>query len=141
MQATRPPKFAIRGDGPETETLIERARQRGVAGAVHFIGHGRPGGCAARGDGVRDAVMARIVPLRRARGDVGRAADRLDHVGGVREAIADGRDGMLVAPADSAALATATVMMLDDRDLRTRLGAAARDRVTRKFTRREMLAG
>jgi glycosyltransferase involved in cell wall biosynthesis len=49
-------------------------------------------------------------------------------VGGVPEAITDGVEGLLVAPRDPAALADALARVLDDPELRARLGAAARAR-------------
>jgi glycosyltransferase involved in cell wall biosynthesis len=49
-------------------------------------------------------------------------------VGGVPEVVTDGRDGLLVPAGQPAALATAIGRLLDDVDLRSRLGAAARER-------------
>jgi glycosyltransferase involved in cell wall biosynthesis len=134
-------QFAIWGDGPETDALIERARLRGVASAVHFLGPTDAPLAALRGATLfvmpswRESFPYVVLEAMSA----GLPIVSTD-VGGVREAIADGRDGMLVAPADSAALGRATVTMLDDSDLRTRLGAAARDRVAREFARQAMLA-
>jgi glycosyltransferase involved in cell wall biosynthesis len=134
-------QFAIWGNGPETDALIERARLRGVASAVHFLGSTDAPLAALRGATVfvmpswRESFPYVVLEAMSA----GLPIVSTD-VGGVREAIADGRDGMLVAPADPAALSRATVAMLDDSDLRTRLGVAARDRVAREFTRQAMLA-
>jgi len=47
---------------------------------------------------------------------------------------AEGECALLVPPSDPGALAAAIVRMLDDGDLRARLGAAGRGRVLRKFT-------
>lgn len=49
-------------------------------------------------------------------------------VGGVPDVLEDGRDALLVAPEDPAALAEALVRIDGDAELRARLGAAARDR-------------
>ena len=46
--------------------------------------------------------------------------------GGIPDAIADGENGLLVEPEDTAALADALVRMLSDRELAERLAAAAR---------------
>ncbi|SCF19319.1 Glycosyltransferase involved in cell wall bisynthesis [Micromonospora matsumotoense] len=54
------------------------------------------------------------------------------NVGGVAEAVGD--TGFVVAPRDVPAIAAACVRMLNDRELRLRLGAAARDRVLERFT-------
>jgi glycosyltransferase involved in cell wall biosynthesis len=52
-------------------------------------------------------------------------------VGGVPEVVRHRSEGILVPPRDPAALADAMVTVLDDVDLRDRLGAAARRRVAR----------
>ncbi|MFI9642199.1 GT4 family glycosyltransferase PelF [Micromonospora sp. NPDC051925] len=54
------------------------------------------------------------------------------NVGGVAEAVGD--TGFVVAPRDVAAIADACVRMLNDRELRLRLGANARARVLERFT-------
>jgi glycosyltransferase involved in cell wall biosynthesis len=47
------------------------------------------------------------------------------NVGGVREAVEDGRNGLLVPPGDSDALAAALQRYLEDGELRERLRSAA----------------
>ena len=54
-------------------------------------------------------------------------------VGGVPELVADGETGLLVPPGDPAAMAAALGRLLEDVDLRRRLGAAGRDRALRCF--------
>ena len=54
--------------------------------------------------------------------------------GGVPEAIADGETGFLVGGDDAAELARALRALCEDRELRQRLGRAARERVLREFT-------
>ena len=49
-------------------------------------------------------------------------------VGGIPEVITDGRDGLLVAPGDAAALAAALAKLLGDDDLRAGIGAEAQVR-------------
>jgi len=53
----------------------------------------------------------------------------------------DGETGLLVAPGDPSALALAIGRLLDDDDLRARLGAAGRARVLREFTWRATAEG
>ncbi len=60
-------------------------------------------------------------------------------VDGVPEAVADGATGLLVPPADPAALAAALAALLADPDRRLALGAAGRARVAAHFSRAQML--
>jgi glycosyltransferase involved in cell wall biosynthesis len=56
-------------------------------------------------------------------------------VGGIVELVDDGRTGLLVAPGDTRALASALVRVLSDRELAARLGAAGRsDAETKRVT-------
>ena len=55
-------------------------------------------------------------------------------VGGTPEALVDDVTGLLVAPGDSRALAAAIARLLDDRSLATRLGQAARQVITDRFS-------
>ena len=55
-------------------------------------------------------------------------------VGGVSEAIEDGVTGLLVPPASSEALAVAITRLIDDCDLRLRLGRATRERFEKEFS-------
>lgn len=54
-------------------------------------------------------------------------------VGGVPELVEDGVGGFLVEPGDAAALAEALERLVDDRELRRRLGAGARSRAEERF--------
>lgn len=56
-------------------------------------------------------------------------------VGGLLDAVEDGVTGVLVPPRDPAALREAVVRLLDDGELRARLGAAARERAREAFSR------
>ena len=70
----------------------------------------------------RSEGMGRVVveALCRARPVVGSS------VGGIRDLVEDGRNGMLIDPADTVALAAALVAVLSDRALAERLSVAAR---------------
>lgn len=50
-------------------------------------------------------------------------------VGGVHEVVTDGQGGLLVPPGDPAGFATALATLLDDADLRARMGGLSRARV------------
>jgi glycosyltransferase involved in cell wall biosynthesis len=63
----------------------------------------------------------------------GRAVVATD-VGGLRDAVDDEVNGLLVPPGDVAALRTAIERLLGDRELRDRLGAAAREKALREWS-------
>jgi glycosyltransferase involved in cell wall biosynthesis len=54
-------------------------------------------------------------------------------VGGLAELVVDGETGILVPPGDSRALAVALGRLIEDRELRRRLGAAGRARAEALF--------
>ena len=62
-------------------------------------------------------------------------------VGGIPEMIADGESGILVPPDDADALAQALGALLGDPARRERLGAAAHDRLTTRFSPERFAAG
>jgi glycosyltransferase involved in cell wall biosynthesis len=55
-------------------------------------------------------------------------------VGGLRDLVVDGQTGIVVPPRDPAALRTALMQLLGDRDLRRRLGSAGRERARSGFS-------
>ncbi|GJG87938.1 glycosyl transferase [Gemmatimonadetes bacterium T265] len=61
-------------------------------------------------------------------------------VGGIPEAVRDGREGLLVPPGDVAALAAALTRVLTDAVLRRRMGDAARQRARAEFGMDRMVA-
>lgn len=61
--------------------------------------------------------------------------------GGIPEAVVDGETGLLVPPADPAALAGAILQLLADRPLRARMGEAGRRRVAERFDVGHLVAG
>jgi len=60
-------------------------------------------------------------------------------VGGVPELVEDGITGFLVPPGDSEALAEALQWLIEDKELRRRMGEAGREKALRKFTLDRML--
>jgi glycosyltransferase involved in cell wall biosynthesis len=59
-------------------------------------------------------------------------------VGGSKEAIRDGQEGLVVPPGNVDRLAEAMIRLASDEPLRKRLGAAARERVLSEFTAERM---
>jgi glycosyltransferase involved in cell wall biosynthesis len=129
------------GRGPLERRLEREVRARGLLDRITFAGFRRrpwawlPGldllVHPARSEGLGVAVleaMSSAVPV---------VASR---IGGLTDTIEDGRSGMLVRPNDSQALAAALGRVLDDARLRRRIGSAARERVSEKFSVDRMIA-
>lgn len=129
------PHLVFFGDGPDLERL------RGIAAKLEHAEHVHlPGYRAGAADLLEGADVCAVpsvwedaLPLAvlgaMARGNAVVAS----RVGGVPEMIEDGVSGLLVPPRDEAALANGLVHLLEDRELRRSLGAAARRRVARRF--------
>lgn len=140
-------RLHIAGDGPMWPALARLAGELGVGESVRFLGpltkqeleqhfaraavFALP--CQVTSDGNRDGLpntileaMARELPV---------VSTTLPSV---REAIEDGVQGRLVPPQDPDALAIALRELLDDAELRHRLGRAARERVRREHDRRAL---
>jgi glycosyltransferase involved in cell wall biosynthesis len=135
-------QVAIAGEGPDLDALRSRAQTRGVIGSVRFLGR-----CEDPLAVLRAATLfvhpswAESFPYVILEAmSVGLPIVASD-VGGVGEALVDGDSGRLVAPADSRALAGALGELLDDPGRSARLGAAAKLRMQRRFTRPRMIDG
>ncbi len=123
-------RLVIAGDGPERQALERLAKDLGVADRVDLPG---------RADRAQTVQLFRnceffVLPSRHepfgivnveamASGKAILAAS----VGGVPEIVHDRKNGLLVRPEDAAALADGMRVLLDDPDLRNRLGAAGRN--------------
>ncbi|MDH4096601.1 MAG: glycosyltransferase [Betaproteobacteria bacterium] len=134
------PTLWIAGDGPERPALERRARARGLAQRVRFLG---------RRSDVADLLAACdvfVLPSRREGLGVAAleamAAARpviASDVGGLGEAVVHERTGLLVPPGDAAALRGALARLLGDAPLRKRLGDAGPVRVRERFTADRMV--
>jgi glycosyltransferase involved in cell wall biosynthesis len=120
--------LVIAGEGDRLEALRERTVQLGLNGRVRFLG---------------PQPRERVLELFRAADAalLSSAWENFPHtvvealaagtpviatnVGGVREAVEDGRNGLLVPPGDAGALAAALQRYLEDGELRERLRSAA----------------
>ncbi|MGQ0608710.1 MAG: glycosyltransferase [Chloroflexota bacterium] len=132
----REPMHAVLlGDGPLRDEIEGRAHAAGVAARIHFLG--------TRSDVPRllRAADAFILPslwegLPMALLEAMAAGLPViaTSVSGTRQVVEDGRTGILVAPGDSAALASAMGRLAGDPRLRARLGGAGRDHVRAEFS-------
>jgi glycosyltransferase involved in cell wall biosynthesis len=133
-------QVAILGEGPDLDALRERARMRGVAHAVHFLGPTAEPLAALRGmDIFVHPSWAESFPYVILEAmSLGRPIVASD-VGGIGEAIVNGQSGVLVPPRNDSALAEALIEALGDPDRRARMGALALSRVSEEFTRAMMV--
>lgn len=124
----------LAGEGPERGALAALARGLGQASAVRFLGHREdlPDLLAAAdlvvlpslAEGLPAALLEALA--------AGRAAVATE-VGGVPEAVTDGREGRLVPAGAPAALASAILELLAAPDRRAALGEAGQARVRGEF--------
>lgn len=130
----------IAGAGPFEPAYRERVRALGIADSTAFLGFRKD---------LADLMLAAdlfVLPsVAEAFGLVLAEALYLGapvvatRVGGIPEIVDDGIDGVLVPPADPAALAEALAALLADPERRRRLAGAGRDRVARIFRFEDMV--
>lgn len=124
------------GDGPDRAGLEREAAARGLAGHITFAGN-------VNQDRIRHyyreaaafvlASFAEGIPVVLMEAMAMGIPCVATMITGIPELIRDGIDGLLVMPSDDQALAQAIARLLDDSDLRRRLGAAGRLRVAAKY--------
>lgn len=128
------------GDGSFSRTLRLRAADAGLAGRFHLCGYRR------RAERLVAAFEVQVVPshaepfglvtleaLARGRAVIATRS------GGSPEILRDGCEGLLFTPRDAGQLAGLLGRMLDDAQLRRRLGRRGRARVRTRFDRETML--
>ncbi len=130
------------GDGPERERILQRARERGVAGRVSLLGARSSDDVRATLAGAGAFVLPSVrLPSGRMEGipvalmeamasGVPVVASRLS---GIPELVKDGVTGLLVEPADPEGLAVAIERVLDDDALAAGLALRARELVVESF--------
>ena len=134
-------KLALVGDGPLRGELEAMARALGIADRVHFLGRkGRPQ--------VADLLWRCEIFVLPSRAEpfgivlIEAMACRkpvvATTVGGIPEIIEDGRNGLLVEPDNPAALASALVRVLKNRDLQSELVCNGFATVHEKFSSEAM---
>lgn len=122
------------GSGPLHDELENRAAALGVRSSVHFLGarHDVPAllaltdvvAHASLREGFPNAVLEALA--------AGRPVVATD-AGGTREAIVDGRTGLLVPPGDASALEAGLMRLLSNPDEARALGDAGRRHVAERF--------
>ena len=127
------------GDGPERTALTEQAAQLGIQDSVRFVGMRTdvPTFMHAFDVYVMPSVSEGL-PLALLEGMAARRAIVATRVGGMPQALDDGRAGLLVPPRDAAALASAIIKLLSEPEEARELGLAARARFEVRYTAQSM---
>ena len=133
--------FAVAGEGPERERLVERASSLGVAERVRWLGHRDdvPSLLAAADLFVLPSLNEGL-PLAAMEAMFASVPVVATDAGGTGELVRDGVTGLLVPPADPRALADAVRTLVCEPERAARLAAAARLLVEREHTVRSMAA-
>ena len=124
--------LVIGGSGPALEALEAQAEESGIGDRVHFVGRLRREQVAAAMAAATVFVMpSRLEPFGIVVLEGWRAGTAVVATsrGGAPEFVRDGRDGMLVDPFDTVAVARVLGRLLTDEPLRRAVAAAGRARV------------
>ena len=125
VQATAGMRLVVAGDGPL------RPRVPGALGFVpndelqRLYARAAVVACPSRREGFGVACLEAMAHARPVLATA---------VGGLRDLVVDGETGLVVEPRDPRALRAALERLLDDPDLRRRLGAAGRERAREHFS-------
>jgi glycosyltransferase involved in cell wall biosynthesis len=135
-------QLAIAGAGVDREPLEARARERGVAASVHFLGFVEDPAAVLRGaDVFVSSSWAESFPYVVLDAMALGRPIVATRVGGVAEAVRDGESGLLVEPRDAGALAQALIRLVSEPARADELGARARSQVRARFSLERMLEG
>jgi colanic acid/amylovoran biosynthesis glycosyltransferase len=136
-------RLRLVGDGPDRRSLEEAVRIAGVSDHVIFEG-------SVNQDRIRDlykeadvfalASFAEGIPVVLMEAMAMEIPCVTTWITGIPELIRDSVDGILVAPSDETGLAEALARLMDDPELRRRLGGAGRARVIDKYNLRGNVA-
>jgi colanic acid/amylovoran biosynthesis glycosyltransferase len=124
------------GDGPDRNALEASARRLRIKDSVIFEGavnQDRIRGLYATADIFALASFAEGIPVVLMEAMAMEIPCVSTSITGIPELIRDSIDGLLVAPSDVDALASAIARLMDDSELRNRLGTAGRRRVLDKY--------
>lgn len=133
-------KVVFLGEGAEAPQLRERCRVLGITNCVHMPGYQKnvQDWLAAADINVLPTLYEGL-PLTILEAMAAGLPTVASNVGGIPDAIEDGRSGILVPPGESNCLAAWISSLLQNPDLRLRLAKAAHDRVVHHFTLEEQI--
>lgn len=135
-------RWIVAGEGDDLDALRARCRDLGVAEAVTFLGHVSDGELANLYTDAAALVLPSVADVAASSptgegfglvyveaGAFGVPSIASAAGGGGLDFVIHESTGLVVPPADSESLAAAMLRLLEDHELRKRLGAAARQRV------------
>ena len=137
LRAERPGlRLTVVGDGPERRDQEARVRAAGLGDAVVFTGYQSQQQVADRLGQADVLVLPSLiegVPVVLMEAGAAGLPVVATNVGGVSELVRDGVSGFLVPPGSAEALLPPLRQLLDDPELRARMGRAGREVVVRDF--------
>jgi glycosyltransferase involved in cell wall biosynthesis len=128
-------RLVLVGDGPELDKLQQLARDLDIKSRVEFPGWQSDIGSWL--DKIDVFVLSSIregLPVALLEAMAKGLPVVATSVGGIPEVLSDGEDGILVQPGTPDRLAEAIASLLDNENLRARLGKNAREKVVRSFS-------
>ncbi len=138
------PHLLVAGSGPDEAWLREEAVSLGLSDFVHWLGHVPREEMPAAYDAADVALMLSLrteaFPYAVVEAMACGRPVVASRVGGIPAAIADERDGFLVATGDANAAAERVLALARDSERRAAMGQAARQTVLERFTLERMVA-
>ncbi len=138
LRAERPDvRLTVVGDGPERAEAEATAQAAGIGDRVQFTGYQSSAQVAewlSRADVFVLPSLAEGVPIVLMEAMAAGVPVVATNVGGTSELVVDGENGFLVPPTVTDALVSRIGQLLDDPELRGRLGRAGRETVVRDFS-------
>jgi glycosyltransferase involved in cell wall biosynthesis len=134
-------RLLVVGDGEERPRIEALIAELGLARQVRILGTRRDvADLLAAADVFLLSSVSEGIPLTLIEAMAAGLPCVSTAVGGTPEVILDGQTGLLARAGDPADLATKLAIVLDDADLRSRLGSAGRERSRRHFSDADMHA-
>lgn len=135
-------RLVLVGDGPQRQAMVELSAKLGIAASVHFTGSVAHTQVPAFMS-MADIAVAPVSPMKQ---DLWLSPMKLFEymasgtaivataLGQITEVIQDGQNGLLVRPGDIANMAAALQRLIEEPNLRLRLGQRAREDAVRKYS-------
>jgi glycosyltransferase involved in cell wall biosynthesis len=137
-------RLRLIGKGPDRESLEAAAARYGIAGKVVFegaVGIGRVRQALEQADIFALPSFAEGIPIALMEAMAMEIPCVSTTIAGIPELIRNDLDGLLVAPSDEVQLAGALARLIDDPELRHRLGFSGRMRVEESYVLEQSVKG